>query len=1250
LEVLDVRFELLDGTGAATHATDHWLQETEWTRVAERPSITRLISKAETTVEYSDIRRELAVSPPKDRRKLLTNWLVAQIAQVLTADEASVDASQPLTSLGFDSLMALEILSRIQEGLNVSVPLVEMARKTTIEQIVSLVEQIPEDILAETNIATVPSTEICGRFWPLSQGQQAQWLLHSLNPDSVSYHVAFSARVTSTVNIPAMRRAWQRLQQKHVMLRTRWIRTEDGLAQEINTDFSESFETKNGYPSQLAIESDLLKAYRRPFDLEQGEAARLHLFSRNETDHTLLLVVHHIACDGWSLWVLLDDLRSIYADEHAGQPCLPEASEQSYIDFVNWEQSLLAGKEGNRQLEYWRGQLAGDLPALDLPMDRHRPPLRAGGGASHSFQLPPALREKLMGLAVAEGVTIVNVLAAGLVSLLHRYSGQEDLLIGMPATGRTEGAFTGVVGHFVNQLVLRNDLHGNPNFITVLSRTRNVILEAMESQNLPFAELVNQLGTDRASNLSPFFQVNFVYQRAQQAGDLLELMSSNDPALSVDWGGLQLRPHTLYQQEGQFDLTLEVMDTGTSLSGTVKYAPEMFDPETIARFESHYANLLNAAAESPECNISQLQVLSRAESALVLSHWSGGAEDWPSTGCLHQIFERIARAAPNAIALLHDDRQIAYGELNKKANQVAAHLRRNGVGQESIVALLFEPSINMISAILGVMKAGGAYLPIDPTYPVDRIEFMLNDSGTRVLLTHDGLGDRFNDDGRLTIDVEREVSTLEAAPDQDFEQPLNPANSAYCIYTSGTTGRPKGVLVEHRQVTRLFEASERHFNFTSRDVWTFFHSYAFDFSVWELWGALLHGGKLLIVPRIVARDPNVFHSKVCEHGVTVLNQTPSAFREFRLADERSPGRDSSDLRLLIFGGEALDASILQGWKNAANNRPTIFNMYGITETTVHVTQKFVDPGGSEQYCNIGVPLSDMQVYLLDSNMQPAPVGVRAELYVGGAGLARGYLGKPALTAERFVPHPFSSSQGARLYRTGDLGKHRSDGSIEYLGRLDRQVKIRGFRIERGEVESRLRAINGVHDAIVSVRKGAGDEDTLHAYLICRGTKLDTPDLRRQLRAELPEHMVPSVFHTLETFPLTINGKIDEEALSLHSTHPIETAIPGSSLNESEVALAEIWREILEVENIGRSDNFFDLGGHSLLVPRVHRRIKDHFDTEISIVDMFRYTTLAELATHIYGSKSSQVPLDLSEDRARLRQVRRNSRTHGRRPS
>ena len=1228
--------------------------ESRYPSLAKTPYLSRLIRQVETKTDDASIRRELAASPPQDRLKVVTRWLVSQVAQVLRADESTIDPNQPLTGLGLDSLMALEIRSRIQEGLSVSVPLVEMVRGATIEQIVSLIEQRSEEALVTTNVARVPSEEIGGRPWPLSHGQQAQWLLHSLNPGSASYHVAFSARVTSTVNIPAMRRAWQALRHKHVMLRTRWTRNEDGLAQQVNDEFAESFETASGYSTQLTIESDLLAAYRRPFDLEQGEVARLHLFTRNETDHTLLLVAHHIACDGWSLWILLDELKSMYASEHAGRPAPLEAPEQSYIDFVNWEHSLLSGPEGDRQRKYWGERLAGDLSAVDLPVDRDRPTLQTGRGASHSFHLPATLRETLMGLAVAQDVTVVTVFAAALASLLHRYSGQSDLLIGMPATGRTEGAFTGVVGHFVNQVVLRTDLHGDPGFLTVLARTRDAVLEAMDSQNLPFVDIVNHLRPDRAAGLSPLFQVNFVYQRAQQAGELLELMSSTDPALSVDWGGLQLRPHTLRQQEGQFDLTVEVMDTGTSLSGVVKYNPDMFDPETITRFESHYMNLLTSAAHTPELTISQLQLLSSDESVLALSHWSGGKEEWTITDCLHHAFERVAHAAPGAIALLHDGRELTYGELNRKANQIAALLGREGVGRESIVALLFEPGMTMVCAILGVMKAGGTYLPLDPSHPDERIEFMLDDSGARILLTQGGLADRLADHGRLTMDLEREASALEAEPGHDLDVPLSPANSAYCIYTSGTTGRPKGVLVEHRQAARLFQATKRQFSFTSDDVWTLFHSYAFDFSVWEIWGALLHGGQLLIVPRNVARDPDIFHAQVCEYGVTVLNQTPSAFREFQLAHERSPERDSSALRLLIFGGEALDTRTLRGWKSAANGLPSIVNMYGITETTVHVTQTIVDPSGSEQHCDIGVPLSDMQVYLLDAHMQPVPVGIRAELYVGGAGVARGYLGQPALTAERFVPHPFSISAGARLYRTGDLGRHRSDGSIEYLGRIDRQVKIRGFRIERGEVEARLRGMNGVHDAIVCALKGAGGEDALHAYVtLSPGTSPDTLELRTQLRAALPEHMVPAVIHTLETYPLTINGKIDEEALALLGTSPteaIEAVVPALSSNDSEAAVAEVWREILGVESIGRFDNFFDLGGHSLLVPRVHRLLKDRFNKDISMVDMFRHTTLADLATHLHGEEKSRDPLALSEDRAKMRQVRRTGRTHGKLPS
>jgi amino acid adenylation domain-containing protein len=600
------------------------------------------------------------------------------------------------------------------------------------------------------------------------------------------------------------------------------------------------------------------------------------------------------------------------------------------------------------------------------------------------------------------------------------------------------------------------------------------------------------------------------------------------------------------------------------------------------------------------------------------------------------------------VALVCGERQLSYCELNRRANRLAARLRRHGAGPEQLVALLFEPGIDTVIAILGVLKAGCAYLPLDASVPDNRLAFMLEDSAAPLLVTGSHAGDRLRGYRGRVVEMETgsEVNAEDEADHVDVV--VSPENLAYCIYTSGTTGRPKGVLVEHRQVTRLFDATQAWFAFDASDVWTLFHSYAFDFSVWEIWGALLHGGRLVIVPRAVARAPDAFHALVAEQQVTVLNQTPSAFREFIAADGNAAANSLEGLRLVIFGGEALDTAMLAPWLTRHARLPHLVNMYGITETTVHVTYAPVEHAIANGPSRIGVPIPDLQAYVLDRAMQPVPVGVRGELYIGGDGVVRGYLGRPGLSAERFVPHPFSRVAGARLYRSGDLGRYSDDGSIEYLGRIDRQVKIRGFRIECDEIEAVLRVFPGAADAIVTAFQGAGGESALFAYIVREpGATPAVEELKAHLRAALPEYMVPATLHVLDALPLTNNGKVDERALkALGASFGSESAraMPSS---DTQKVVARVWREVLGIDDIGLHDNFFDLGGHSLLVPRVHRRLKELFDTTLSIVELFRHPTVADLAAHLGGSRTGGASLDESEKRAQLRQTRRGGRVRAR---
>ncbi|HEY9422636.1 MAG TPA: amino acid adenylation domain-containing protein, partial [Thermoanaerobaculia bacterium] len=808
-------------------------------------------------------------------------------------------------------------------------------------------------------------------------------------------------------------------------------------------------------------------------------------------------------------------------------------------------------------------------------------------------RLPADLIRQAQALGRREGATLFMVLLGGFQALLARYTGQRDLAVGTPIAGRNRVEIEGLIGFFVNTLVLRCDLTGAPSFRELLGRVRETTLAGHTHQDLPFDKLVQELTPERSLAHTPLFQVMFALQNA--------------PAESLVARDLRLRPVTTSDTTAKFDLTINLQDWNGEVVGAAQYATDLFDGPTINRLILHYERLLTAALASPELRLSELPLIGDAERHQLLTEWGGMGGQPPEASTLHGSFEMQARWAPGAAALTWKDATLTYGELNRRANQLARWLRGRGVGPESRVGLCLDRSPELVVGILGVLKAGAAYVPLDPGYPRERLAYMIEDAGVEVLVGTEasmaGLPETAG--GRILLDEHR--GALEGLPAGDLEPLSDGAGLAYVIYTSGSTGRPKGVLVSHGHVARLFAATRAWFGFGECDVWSLFHSYAFDFSVWEIWGALLHGGRLVVMPYEVSRSPELFLDLLRRERVTVLNQTPSAFAQLARADE-ALGEALTDLRLVIFGGEELDPASLAPWfARHGDERPLLVNMYGITETTVHVTYRPMrtPDAWADRRSAIGFPIPDLTVAVLGPDLRPVPIGVPGELVVGGAGVARGYLGRPGLTAERFVP----DTEGARLYRSGDLGRFLPSGELEYLGRIDHQVKIRGFRIELGEIESLLRTLEGVREAVVAVREDVSGDRRLAAYVV-GGAAAET--LRGMLRERLPDYMVPAVFVHLPALPLTPNGKVDRKALpdperqsAGESHHPPRTPL--------EEFLAGLWRDALGVESVGVHDSFFDLGGSSLTGVILINRLQREMGRIIHVVVLFDAPTVAKMA-------------------------------------
>ncbi|HEU0052543.1 MAG TPA: amino acid adenylation domain-containing protein, partial [Longimicrobium sp.] len=725
-------------------------------------------------------------------------------------------------------------------------------------------------------------------------------------------------------------------------------------------------------------------------------------------------------------------------------------------------------------------------------------------------------------------------------------------------------------------------------------------------QDLPFEKLVAELQPERSLSHTPLFQVSFSLDDVEESGNAAA--ESNTDWLDADF------------DSAKFDLTLSVVATGRDLRGWLSYSTDLFEPGTVRRMLGHLARVLEQVATDPEVRLSELDLLGESERAKVLEEWTRTAE-YPADRCLHELFEARASGTPEAVAVVYGDGSLTYRELNERANRLAHHLRRRGVGPEARVGICLERSLEMVVGILAVLKAGGAYVPLDPAYPAERLAFALSDAGVPVVLAREKARATLTvPEGVELISLDGAAEEIAAESAENPESGAGPDSLAYVIYTSGSTGAPKGALIEHRNVARLFTATDAWFGFGPDDVWSLFHSYAFDFSVWELWGALLYGGRVVVVPFEVSRDPEAFHALVRREGVTVLNQTPSAFRQFMRADAERGGELA--LRVVVFGGEALEPASLREWvERRGAETPRLVNMYGITETTVHVTYRPLGRddvfGGSGS--PIGRAIPDLRLYVLDPARRPVPIGVPGELYVGGAGVARGYLNRPELTAERFVDDPFAPG---RLYRTGDRVRWREDGTLEYLGRLDEQVKIRGFRIELGEIEVRLAEHPEVREAVVLAREDVPGDRRLVAYVV---GAVEADALRAHLRQGLPEYMLPSAFVALDRLPLTANGKVDRKALPAPEPASAEDRYVAPRTPVEEV-LAGIWAEVLRLERVGVEESFFDLGGHSLMATRVVSRVRAVFAVELPLRALFEGPTVAELALRVEEMRRAELPV------------------------
>jgi amino acid adenylation domain-containing protein/FkbM family methyltransferase len=932
---------------------------------------------------------------------------------------------------------------------------------------------------------------------PLSFGQQQLWLIAQLMPDSPVYNECVTVHIPGHLDLVALKQSLNEIIRRHEAWRTSFPIVDGQPVQMIHpvlelpvplVDLCHLPEAEREVEAIRLAKKEALQ----PFDLAQGPLLRATLIKLSDMEYRLFIILHHIIFDGISIYqVFLQELYTIYEAFSNARPSPLLNLPFQYADFTIWQREWMQGDRLSEQLLYWKKQLAGAPAILELPTDRPRPPIQTFNGSVYLVTLSKDLTSALKTLSQQQGVTLYMTMVAAFKTLLHRYTGQDDLVIGTGTTSYQSPEFKGLLGYFLNTLVLRTDLSQNPTFHELLMRVREVTLSALAHNDVPFEYVVKELHPERNLSQNPIFQV------------LLTFVPST-PTLSSGWTLTQMEVDT---DTSKFDLYLELDDQQEGLISRFVYNTDLFDASTIANMAGHWQILLESIVANPMQCLSELSILTEAERQQLLSEWNDTAVTSPGHQCLHQLFESQVERIPDAAAVMFEGEYLTYRELNNRANQLAHHLQKLGVGPDVMVGICVERSLEMVVGILGILKAGGAYVPLDPASPQERLSFILTDTQTPVLLTRQHLITQLPEyEGRLVrLDADWEKISTESMENPASE--VLAENLVYVIYTSGSTGKPKGVLVTHTNVVRLFESTYDWYHFDEHDVWTLFHSYAFDFSVWEFWGALLYGGRLVVVPHFVSRSPEAFYNLLCTEQVTVLNQTPSAF--YQLIQVEKTAVQNLALRLVIFGGEALEFQRLKLWFDRHEERtPQLVNMYGITETTVHVTYYPLSAADlrSSSGSFIGCPIPDLQIYILDKYQQLVPIGVVGEIYVGGAGLARGYLNRPELTAERFISHSFGKEPAQRLYKTGDLARFLPNGGIEYLGRIDHQVKIRGYRIEPGEIEAVLDQHPAVRQALVLAREDMPGNKRLVAYVV---TAQKASSTEQQL-FQLPNHL--QVFH------------------------------------------------------------------------------------------------------------------------------------------
>jgi amino acid adenylation domain-containing protein len=1143
-------------------------------------------------------------------------YLVKILSQLIKIPVTNIEPTKDFYDYGVDSLVGLQLRRRLEEKFRVKLTGRELIDYSTVQALADHLAKKTDSLSPVQNPVGQETQEAKAEpsiRMPLSEGQKGLWLLQTLKPEMSAYNVPVALRVQQRPDPQLWRKACDLLLAQYPILKT-VIQVEEGQpAQVIDKTQALFFEVEDiGQLQQTEVIPYLKAKTRQPFQLETGPLLRVHLFTRSETEYILLVTIHHIILDGTSLVALVKALLQTYQALVQGQEPALLAAEATYDDFVKWEQALLAGEEGRHYLAYWQQQLAGELPLLSLPLDQPRPPVQQFNGEIYQANLEPVLTQKVRELAQNSRVNLATLFLGVFKALLYRYSGQADILIGVPTVGRPERRFEETLGYFINMAVIRSQINSQESGLAYLKKLQLIVVDALDHGVYPFPRLVSALKVNRDMATTPLFQVAFAFQNFFQATAFENYCQEILPCEFIDE----------IHQAGEFDLELEIVEAEDHYRLTMKYNPDLFHHSTIARMMNHYTKLVAEIVAAPEKAIGDYELLLDDEKQKILVEWNNTTANYPREKCVQDLFEAQANRYPENIALIFEDKRLTYRELSERSTQMALYLRAQGVGPDSLVGICLERSPEMVVGLLAILKAGGAYVPIEPDYPEARIAYMLADSGVKYLLTQEKFRDKFTsllpaDTGQVIL-LDRNQPEIVAQKDP-LASRVQANHLAYVIYTSGSTGQPKGVMIEHRALTNFLVSMTHILGFKGGQRLLAVTTYCFDISILELFLPLINGGETVILSGEITRNGELLRKAIHHYRPTLMQATPSTWW---MLFENS-WKNEEQLTILC-GGEALSESLRQKFKETPSQ---VWNMFGPTETTIWSTVKRLN---DDEPITIGRPIHNTQIYILDRRRQPVPIGVAGDLYIAGDGLARGYLNRPGLTAEKFIPNPFNPNDESNssflihhssfLYKTGDLARWLADGTIEFLGRVDHQVKIRGYRIELAEIEHTLRQVEDIREAVVLDRTAKDGHKYLYAYYIAAREKVGL-ELRDFLARSLPAYMLPAHFVRVETIPLNSSGKIDRAALEALDVSLASSQAPAEPTTMLEQTIATIWQEVLDLKKVGVDDRFFEIGGNSLLIVKVLAQLKKVLSTELNgvaleLTTLFKYPTIRELSYHL----------------------------------